>query len=307
MNDFDRKYPDSTSPVPRYERSAEQPRTGTPVRIIPVSERNRAITDSSLSDGGKALVIALLRISRPRHFPGGGLGIEYGALLKTAARPDLLAQHISEVVAHLRAAQVDILFVPGMSGYPIGAMYSQAGAIPALLLKKQPWPPSDETEFAPGAFVIPSYTGSGDTLISADPAAATDILAAIIDRQLDAQADAAEVAITVRIAGADEIIDKATMATAITETAPTFCRAVIDDLLDARAEQIRDRPVSIDISVQTWVTPLLKGYNGAAEILQSRCGITPFAGVTITSLHIDPPAIGIEGIGVLACADEGYE
>ena len=100
---------------------------------------------------------------------------------------------------------------------------------------------------------------------------------------------------------------RVTPVTAITETAPTFCRAVIDDLLDARAEQIRDRPVSFDVSVQTWVTPLLKGYNGAAEILQSRCGITPFAGVTITSLHVDPPAIGIEGIGVLACADEGYE
>jgi hypothetical protein len=289
--------------VRRYERTAEQAHPAAPDRIIPVTERDAAIAGSGLSDGGKALVKALLRTSRPRVFPGGGLGIEYGALLKTAARPDLLAPHIAEVVDHLRNAQIDILFVPGMSGYPIGAMYSQASGIPALLLKKQPYPPTPETELAPGAFVIPSYTGSGDTLISADTTAAADILAGIVDRQLAEQAESLRVEITVRIAGADEIIDKATMATAITETAPIFCRAVIEDLLVTRREQIRQRAVAVGISVDAWVTPLLKGYNGAAEILQSRCGIAPFAGVTITSLHVDPPAIGIAGIGVLACEE----
>jgi adenine/guanine phosphoribosyltransferase-like PRPP-binding protein len=289
------------SPVRRYERSAERAHTVTPDRIFTVAERDAAIAGSSLSAGSKALVSALLRTSRPRIFPGGGLGIEYGALLKTAARPDLLASHIAEVVDHLRGAQIDILFVPGMSGYPIGAMYSQASGIPALLLKKQPYPATPETELVPGAFVIPSYTGSGDTLISADTVAAADILSAIIDRQLAEQVDSPWVQIVIRIAGADEIIDKATMATAITETAPVFCRSVIEDLLVARRDQIGRRAVAVGISVDAWVTPLLKGYNGAAEILQSRCGITPFAGVTITSLHVDPPAIGIEGIGVLAC------
>ena len=301
MNENDLKYADSTTPVARYERSAEQPGATTPGPLIPVAERDAAIAASPVTDGGKALATALLRTSRPRIFPGGGLGIEYGALLKTAARPDLLAPHIAEIAGHLRAAQVDILFVPGMSGYPIGAIYSQASGIPALLLKKQPWPPNDETEYAPGSFVIPSYTGSGDTLISADTAAAADILAGIVDRQLAAQADADNVTITVRIAGADEILDKATMATAITETAPIFCRSVIEDLLAARAQQTRNRTVSIDVTVATWVTPLLKGYNGAAETLQSRCGITPIAGITLTSLQTDPPAIGIEGIGLLAC------
>jgi hypothetical protein len=304
MNENDLKYADPTTPVARYERSAEQPGATTPGPLIPVAGRKAAIAASSLTPGGRALATALLRTSRPRIFPGGGLGIEYGALLKTAARPDLLAPHIAEVVDHLRAAQIDILFVPGMSGYPIGAMYSQASGIPALLLKKQPYPPSDETEYAPGSFVIPSYTGSGDTLISADTAAAADILAGIVDRQLAEQIDDPWIEITVRIAGADEIIDKATMATAITETAPVFCRAVIEDLLIARRDQIGARAVAVGISVATWVTPLLKGYNGAAETLQSRCGITPFAGVTITSLHIDPPAIGIEGIGLLACDED---
>jgi hypothetical protein len=290
-------------PVRRYERTAEQTHPAEPSRTIAVAERDAAIAGSGLSEGGKALVAALLRTSRPRTFPGGGLGIEYGALLKTAARPDLLVPHIAEVVAHLRSAQIDILFVPGMSGYPIGAMYSQASGIPALLLKKQPYPATAETELVPGAFVIPSYTGAGDTLISADTAAAADILAGIIDRQLAEQADSPWVQLVIRIAGADEIIDKATMATAITETAPVFCQSVIEDVLVARRERIGQRPVAVGISVDAWVTPLLKGYNGAAGILRSRCGITPFAGVTITSLHVDPPAIGIEGIGVLACEE----
>jgi hypothetical protein len=266
-----------------------------------MSARADAIASSSLSRGGKALVTALLDTSRPRVFAGGGLGIDYAALLKTAARPDLIAPHIAEVAAHLRNADVDLLFVPGMSGYPIGAMYSQASGIPALLLKKQPDPPSEETQYAPGAFVIPSYSGNGDTLISADTAAAAGILAGIVDHQLAVQSELAEITISIRVAGADEIIDKAIMATAITETAPVFCRSVVEDLLENRHEQLRDRPVTIDVRVVAWVTPLLKGYNRAAESLEHRCGIVPFAGVTIASLQLDPPAIGIAGVGLLAC------
>jgi hypothetical protein len=291
----------SAASVPRYERAPEPAHAVAPERIIPVAERADAVARSLLSPGSRALVDALLRTSWPRIFPGGGLGIEYGALLKTAARPDLLAPHIAEVVAHLRAAAIDVLFVPGMSGYPIGAMYSQASGIPALLLKKQPYPAAEDAEYAPGSFVIPSYTGGNDTLISADPSAARDILAVIVDRQLADQTNPAEITIRVRVAGADEIIDKATMATAITETAPVFCRSVIDDLLAQMSDLIAGRPVTVDVTVAAWVTPLLKGYNGAAEILRSRCLVEPFAGLTITSLRIDPPAIGIEGIGVLAC------
>ena len=293
----------TTEPAPRYERPPERAHSGLPVDIIPSADRDEAISRSALSPGGKALAGALLRTSRPRIFPGGGLGIEYGALLKTATRPDLLALHIAEAVAHLHAAHVDLLFVPGMSGYPIGAMYSQAAAIPALLLKKQPWSTSVATDNAPGSFVIPSYTGDGDTLISADPTAAADILAAIIDRQLAAHVGSSHLKLEVRIAGADEIIDKAVMATAITETAPVFCRSVIVDLLERRRAQIGARQVTVDVTVAAWVTPLLKGYNRAAEHLHSRCGITPFAGVTISHLQIDPPAIGIQGVGPLACED----
>lgn len=286
--------------VPRYERAPEPPTGAAPGHIVPIEERADAIARSRLGPGSRALVDALLRTSWPCVFPGGGLGIEYGALLKTAARPDLLAPHIAEVVAHLRAAAIDVLFVPGMSGYPIGAMYSQASGIPALLLKKQPFPPAEDAEYAPGSFVIPSYTGGHDTLISADPFAARDMLAVIVDRQLANQADQKRIAIRVRVAGADEIIDKATMATAITETAPVFCRSVIDGLLAERQHVLAGRQVTVDVTVAAWVTPILKGYNHAAETLRSRCHVEPFAGITITSVHVDPPAIGIEGIGVLA-------
>jgi hypothetical protein len=285
--------------VRRYDRQPEVVPDAAVEQIIPVEQRDEAIARSSLSLGGKQLVAALLRTGRPRLFPGG-LGLEYGGLLKTAARPDLIAAHIAEVADHLRDARADVLFVPGMSSYPIGAMYSQASGIPALLLKKQPYPPGEETQYAPGAFVIPSYTGSGDTLISADTAAAADILSGIVDRQIDAQAGAERVRIAIRVAGADEIIDKAMMATAISETAPVFCRSVVEELLLDRADALGDRPIDVELSVVAWVTPLLKGYNRAAEILRERCGIAPFAGVTITSLSLDPPAIGIEGIGALA-------
>jgi hypothetical protein len=292
--------------VRRYERTPEAD-PGVPTgHIIPVEDRDEAIARSPLSSGGKQLAVALLRTSQPRSFPGGGLGLEYGGLLKTAVRPDLIAAHIAEAADHLRAARADILFVPGMSGYPIGAMYSQASGIPALLLKKQRYPPRGteapgphQTHYAPGAFVIPSYTGSGDTVISADTAAAADILAGVVDRQIATQGGVERMRITVRVAGADEIIDKATMATAITETAPVFCRSVVEELLAARRHAIGERTVEVDATVVAWVTPLLKGYNRAAEILRERCGITPFAGLTITSLSLDPPAIGIEGIGSL--------
>ena len=69
-------------------------------------------------------------------FPGGGAGIEYGGLLKTAARPDYIAAHVQEAADHLRERQADLLLVPGMSGYPVGAMYALAPDTPALLLKK---------------------------------------------------------------------------------------------------------------------------------------------------------------------------
>ena len=291
--------------LPRYERSLEEPDLQSPDEIIPPEDTEQALLGSQLSRGSRELARALLRTSAPRVFPGGGVGIEYGALLKTATRPDLIAAHVSEVAAHLHAAEIDVLFVPGMSGYPIGAMYSQASAIPAILLKKQLWRETQDEQHPVGAFLIPSYTGSGDTVISADPAAARDILAGIIDRQFVAQRQNESIELSIRIAGADEIIDKATMATAITETAPVFCRSIVDHLMLDRVDEIADRNVLFKIQLVTWVTPIVKGYNHAAHVLRGKFGVDLFAGLSLTSLHLDPPAIGIDGVGVLTFPDSG--
>jgi hypothetical protein len=288
-----------TGELPRYERRIEEPASALGMTEVPVSELPVALDHSSLSAGSRDLVRALVRLARPALFGGGGVGLEYGALLKTAARPDLLRGHIEEVARHLVERQVDLLFVPGMSGYPIGSMYSMASGIPAVLLKKQSYTPWSVEELPPGAFVIPSYTGNTDTVISADLPAARDMIEALVDRQIEAQQNRAEVIIEIRIAGADEIIDKATMATAITETAPIFTKAVVDEVLPGRADAIAGRPVTVICPVVAWVTPLLKAYAGSGSVLSSRFGIEPFAGATLSAIQLDPPAIGIDGIGLV--------
>lgn len=276
--------------LPRYDRPAEQAAVVSPGDPFPISELADRLAASALSPGSRDLVRALVRLARPRLFPGGGLGLDYAALFKTAARPDLLQRHIAEVVAHLQEKRIDLLIVPGMSGYPIGAMYSQASGLPAILLKKQTVTDADPPP-PPGSFVIPSYTGDSDTLISADMTAVRDILGPIVRHQVAVGAE-----VTIRIAGADEIIDKATMATAITETAPLFCRAAIEQIcLDTGF-----RPHSVLIEVVAWATPLIKYYNQAATLMHERFGITPFAGIGLTALQLDPPVIGIDGLGNIA-------
>ncbi len=285
--------------LPRYERWTEEPASPLGMTKVPLADLPIALERSALSPGSRDLVQALVRLARPAVFGGGGVGLEYGALLKTAARPDLLRRHIEEVALHIAAHRVDLLFVPGMSGYPIGSMYAMASGIPAVLLKKQSYTPWSVDDLPPGAFVIPSYTGSTDTVISADVPAARDMITALVDRQLEEQRDRGEIAIEIRIAGADEIIDKATMATAITETAPVFSRAVVEEVLAGRSQVIAGRPVTVACPVVAWVTPLLKAYAGSGSILASRFGIEPLAGATITAIQLDPPAIGIEGIGLV--------
>jgi hypothetical protein len=258
-----------------------------------------AIARSTLTEGGRSLARGLLRTARPAVFPGGGIGLDYASLLKTAARPDVVGPHVQEAARHLTDRGVDLLFVPGMSGYPIGAMYSLASGIPAVLLKKQRHGLDPSGPYPAGTFVIPSYTGEGDTVISADLAAVRDILADLVAGQLSLQEGTTRPRVTVRVAGADEIIDKATMAQAITETAPEVCHAVVRELLDGLPEAAGRSDVEIDVRVVAWVTPLLKGYNRPAERLAERTGIVPFAGLTITAIELDPPAIGIAGLGLV--------
>lgn len=295
----------TTAPLPRYERPGE---ASCPdlrqlgAAVVRFEDAEPVIAASQLSPGARALLRGLLRVGSTRVFAGGGVGIEYGSLLKTAARPDYLAPHIAEAANHLRHQRVDLLLVPGMSGYPIGAMYAVVAALPALLLKKANLGDGDPAAYPTGAFVIPSYTGDGDVVMHADPAAVDDIVATIVAPQLAAQADQAEPRLHLRAAGADDIIDKATMSHAVGESALTIGHAAITDFVARHRAATGDRrPIYAQVEVVAWITPLIKAYNRPHEILRRHFGLDPFAGLHITSVHLDPPALGVAGVpGVLA-------
>jgi hypothetical protein len=296
--------------LPRYERPREEaaldPRAAVAERI-PYAETRAAIAASGLSEGSRRLLAGLLRLGCARVFPGGGVGIEYGGLLKTAARPEYVAAHVAEAATHLRQRGVDLLLVPGMSGYPIGSMYALAAGLPAVLLKKarlRDQPTGAET-YPPGSFVIPSYTGEGDVVMSADLDAVRDIVEGIVAPQLAIQRGVARPILVLRAAGADDIIDKATMSRAVSDCAVAVGTAAIRDFVRRhRAATGDDRPIGERVEVVAWVTPLIKGYNRPHERLADAYGVRPFAGLTITSVHLAPPAIGVEGVGVLGFAAE---
>jgi hypothetical protein len=292
----------STSGVRRYERRRE---TEAPARrerqpVIPGSQVAAAIDASDLTTGAKQLARGLIELASVRAFPGGGLGIEYGSLLKTAVRPDLIAGHVQEAAAHLREQRVDVLLVPGMSGYPIGSIYAFAAGIPAVLLKKNEIRPDRPIDYPPGAFVIPSYTGEGDVVMTADPAGVQGIVSDLLEAQLEAQAGAPDLHFTLRFAGADDIIDKATMSQAVSESAAVIGELAVETFLaEYRARTGDTRRTNAHIEVVAWVTPLIKSYNNPQGYLQRLLGITPFAGLEITGLQTDPHAIGIKGIGMV--------
>ena len=289
----------------RYERPHE-PETveAAGEGEVPLSPEalSAALDASSLTPGAKTLLAGMLRLGRPAVFGGGGAGIEYGALLKTAARPDILVEHAREVADHLRERGVNLLVVPGMSGYPVGAIYATVAGIPALLLKKQRHATTlASMRYPAGSFVIPSYTGEGDVVMSADLVALRDIVTSVLTPQLAAQQDAAEVTLTIRVAGADDIIDKATMSQAVSESALVVARKALEDFVARHRARTGDqRPIAGNVQVVAWVTPLIKGYNRPQEHLQRCVGITAFAGLNVTSVQVTPPAIGIEGVGLIA-------
>lgn len=291
------------STLPRYTRPREEAVAVAAEAIIPFAASDEAIDASPLSEGARGLLRGLLRIGTARVFPGGGAGIEYGGLLKTAARPEYIAQHVAEAAAHLHAQRVDLLLVPGMSGYPIGAMYALASGLPALLLKKSQLGDAPPDAYPAGAFVIPSYTGEGDVVMQADPAAVTDIVSTIVGHKLRQQAARAAVDIELRVAGADDIIDKATMSKAVGESALIIGEAAMRDCLTRyRARSGDTRPIATRITVAAFVTPLIKVYNHPYDHLWQAFGLRPFAGLDITSICLQPPAIGIETLGTVAFA-----
>jgi hypothetical protein len=291
----------SVGELPRYRRPDEPAGESAPPGMpIPWADVPAALADAPISAGGKALLLGLLRTGATRMFGGGGAGIEYGSLLKTAAHPEDVAGHVREAADHLRDRRIDLLLIPGMSGYPIGAMYSLASGVPALLLKKGKLTAAEAERYPPGAFVIPSYTGDGDVVMSADPAAVSDIVGRICERQLAAQPGDGPARLVLRCAGADDIIDKATMSQAVGESAVVIGQtAMADWIARHRAETGDRRPIETRVELAAWVTPLVKGYNNPQRHLRDWFGIEPFAGVNVTGLSLDPPAIAVEGVGWL--------
>jgi hypothetical protein len=192
-----------------------------------------------------------------------------------------------------------------MSGYPVGAMYALAAGIPALLLKKSRLDEANPNAYPAGAFIIPSYTGEGDVVMHADPAAVADIVATIVARKLGEQANAPRVTLELRVAGADDIIDKATMSQAVSESAVAIGEAAMASCVARHREKTGDdRPIDLRVSVVAWVTPLIKGYNHPCEHLERTCGVRPFAGIDLYAVQLDPPAIGVTGVGTLRFATE---
>ncbi len=299
-----------TSSLRRYTRPREEITAAPPAaNIIPFADSDSAIAASSLSPGSRALLRGLLRVGTARTFPGGGAGIEYGSLLKTAARPDYIAAHVDEAAEHLRRQRADLLLIPGMSGYPVGAMYALAARVPAVLLKKTRLDDADPNAYPAGAFVIPSYTGEGDVVMHADPAAVNDIVASIVARKITEQREQPELDIELRVAGADDIIDKATMSQAVGESAVVVGEAAMQSAIARyRASTSDTRSITTQVSVVAWVTPLIKGYNNPHKHLREAFGISPFAGVDLSAVHLDPPAIGVAGVGTFAfCDEDGHQ
>ncbi|MGI9252778.1 MAG: hypothetical protein ACR2J8_03460 [Thermomicrobiales bacterium] len=289
----------SAGELPRYRRPEEPSgQTAPPGDPVGWGDVPAAIAAAPMTPGGRALVLGLLRTGTTRNFPGGGAGIEYGALLKTAAHPEDVAAHVQEAAAHLKERAIDLLLIPGMSGYPIGAMYSLASGIPALLLKKSKLTAAEAESFPPGAFVIPSYTGDGDVVMSADPAAVIDVVDRICERQLAAQPGPGPAKLVLRCAGADDIIDKATMSQAVGESAVVIGQTAMADWIARHRTTTGDqRPIETRVELAAWVTPLIKGYNNPQRHFREWFGIEPFAGVNVTGLRLDPPALAVDGVG----------
>jgi hypothetical protein len=290
----------SDSGIRRYVRPVEQQTRRE--RITPLTPKmaEQAIALSMLSSGSKTLLRGLLELGSVQNFPGGGIGIEYGSLLKTAVRPDIVAGHVEEAAKHLQERQVDVLLVPGMSGFPIGSIYSYVAGIPAILLRKSEIRSDRPLTYSAGAFVIPSYTGEGDVVMTADPTGVQDIVDGLLATQLAAQKEAEELHFALRCAGADDIIDKATMSHAISESASVIGEVAIETFVSEHRKRTGDqRRAHAHVEVVAWVTPLIKTYNDPQGQLRRSFGITPFSGLSITGLQTDPQAIGIEGVGML--------
>jgi hypothetical protein len=120
----------------------------------------------------------------------------------------------------------------------------------------------------------------------------------VLAERLAGQRDQDVVRLPLRLAGADDIIDKGVMSTAVSDSAIRIARTLGSRFVARHRERTGDRrEIQLDVSVSAWVTPLLKAYNNAEEHIERFVGITPFAGLRITEVRVDPPVIGVAGFG----------
>jgi hypothetical protein len=285
--------PDPFAHLPRYSRAFETvAAAATPVAPLSPAAADAAIVAADLTPGGRALLGALVRVARARVFPGGGVGLDYGPLLKSAIRPDVVGAHVREAAADLRG--VDLLLAPGNSGHPIAGQYAAASGVPALLLRKDALAVADVAHAGPGSFVIASYTGSGDTLISPDLAAARDIVAGVVARQVAAQAGAPALWLTLRVSGVDDIVDKGVMVRALADAAGALGAALLAEAVaDLRADG-EQRPVTTAVAFDAMLAPLRRLAPGGAAL-----PAPVHAGVEIAAVQVSPPAILVAGVGWL--------
>jgi hypothetical protein len=71
-----------------------------------------------------------------------------------------------------------------------------------------------------------------------------------------------------------------------------------------RARTGDDRAIATRVAVVAWVTPLIKSYNQPYEHLQRVFGLRPFAGIDLSAVQLEPPAIGVNGVGTLRFAGD---
>jgi hypothetical protein len=95
------------------------------------------------------------------------------------------------------------------------------------------------------------------------------------------------------------------MSQAVSESAVVIGEEAIGRCLARHRAQTGDRrPANIRVSVVAWVTPLIKSYNRPREHLWQTFKLQPFAGLDLYSVHLDPPAIGVSGVGSIGFSAE---
>lgn len=277
------------SKLPRYIRPAETrpPKIATD-SIIPFSRVKEAIRNSQLTPGGEGLLIEILSNGGIVNFGPGNPGVFYPTLKSEENLPlHAVAHHINEVSDHLHANKVDLLFIPKNSGVPIGRRCAkQAEIVPIFLDKLEP--SDDGNLYPPGSFVIPSYTGEGERVMSPPTAVLEEAVFGIMESQLRKGQH-----VIIRQTAYDDMGDKWTMGEAIRKHSAEAIHAAV-------VKYLKENPVRQDVTVSTAWQPmavtLAKYYTTPTDQVVRKIGALPLVGLPITEIDLERQAIGILGV-----------